>query len=156
MGIARTMENSPRPLFLLHQILQHYALGQVAFSWHPPKRYLSVGRPDGDVWFINLENVFPLLQISMVASFTPLQSTLGIAHGDFRLMCGCSAMETYFMKFPTNNYCADLASRGSMELGSECYNREQRVFTRYALQHLMVPFCELVCSTTFWLSHCCS
>jgi hypothetical protein len=30
----------------------------------------------------------------MAASFTPL----GIVHGDLRLGCGCSAMETHFMK----------------------------------------------------------
>ena len=26
----------------------HYALGQVAFSWHPPNPDLSVGQPDGE------------------------------------------------------------------------------------------------------------
>jgi hypothetical protein len=30
----------------------------------------------------------------MVASFTPLQPTLGIAHADLRLVCSCSAMKT--------------------------------------------------------------
>ena len=47
----------------------------------------------------------------MAVSFTPLQLTLGIAQGDLRL-----AMETYFMKLPTNGYCADVASRGRLEL----------------------------------------
>jgi hypothetical protein len=46
-------------------------------------------------------------------SFTPLQPKLGIAHGDFRLVFGCSAMETHFRKLPTNSYCADVASSGS-------------------------------------------
>jgi hypothetical protein len=46
-------------------------------------------------------------------SFTPLQATLGIAHGDLWLVCGKSAMETHFMKLPMNSYCAGLASRGS-------------------------------------------
>jgi hypothetical protein len=64
--------------------------------------------------------------------FTPLQLTLGIAHGD--LVCGCLAMETHFIKLPTNSYCADVASRGSLELGSECCNRGQTIFTHYALQ----------------------
>ena len=47
------------------------------------------------------------------------------AHGDLRLVSGCSAMETHFMKLPTNSYCADVASRSSLELGSECCNRGQ-------------------------------
>ena len=66
----------------------------------------------------------------MVASFTPLQPMLAIAHGDLRLVCGCLAMETHFMKLPTNSYCADVASRGSLELGIECCNRGQTIFTR--------------------------
>ena len=43
------------------------------------------------------ENTFPLLQSPMAASFTPLQPTLGIAHDDLRIVCGCSAMETHFV-----------------------------------------------------------
>jgi hypothetical protein len=79
----------------------------------------------------------------MAASFTPLQPSLGIAHGDLRLVCGCLAMETLFMKLPTNSYCADVASRGSLEIGSECCKQGQTISTHYALQHLLVPFCEL-------------
>jgi hypothetical protein len=48
---------------------------------------------------------------------------------------GCSAMETHFMMLPTNNYWAEVASRGRLELCSECCNRGQTIFTRYALQH---------------------
>jgi hypothetical protein len=55
----------------------------------------------------------------MAASFTSLQLTLGIAHSDFRLVCGCSAMVTHFMKLLMNSCCAEVASRGSLELGSE-------------------------------------
>ena len=84
----------------------------------------------------------------MAASFTPLQLTLDIAHGDLRLVCGCSAMETHFMKLPMNSYCADVASRGSLELGSECCNRGQTIVTSYVLQHSAVQFCELVWPTT--------
>jgi hypothetical protein len=36
----------------------------------------------------------------MVSSFTPLQTILGIMHGDLRLVCGCSAMETHSIKLP--------------------------------------------------------
>ncbi|KAK6310132.1 hypothetical protein J4Q44_G00200130 [Coregonus suidteri] len=43
-------------------------------------------------------------------------------------------METHFMKLPTNSSCADVASRGSLELVSECCNRGQTIFTHYALQ----------------------
>ena len=43
-------------------------------------------------------------------------------------------METHFM----NSSCADVASSGSLELGSECCNRVQIIFTHYALQHLAV------------------
>jgi hypothetical protein len=34
----------------------------------------------------SLQNVFPLLQVLMAASITPPQPTLGIAHGDLRLL----------------------------------------------------------------------
>jgi hypothetical protein len=68
-------------------------------------------------------------------------------------VCLCSSMETHFMKL---SYCADIASRGSLELCSECCNRGQTMFTHYALQHLAVPFCELVWPTTLRLSRCCS
>jgi hypothetical protein len=33
-------------------------------------------------------------------------------------VCGCSAMETHFMKFPTNSSCSEVASRCSLELDS--------------------------------------
>jgi hypothetical protein len=38
----------------------------------------------------------------VVAGFTPLQLKLGIAYGDPRLVCGCSAMETHFTKILMN------------------------------------------------------
>jgi hypothetical protein len=53
--------------------------------------------------------MFLLLQSPMAVSFTPLQPTLGIVHGDIRLVCGCSAMETHFMKLPINSSCADVS-----------------------------------------------
>jgi hypothetical protein len=109
-GPSLNHETLPAPM--------HYA----AFSRHPPNPDSSVGLPDGEVWFITPENVFPLLQSPMVVSFTPLQLTLGITHGDIRLVCSCSAMETNLMMLPTNSSCADVASRGSLELGSECCN----------------------------------
>ena len=58
----------------------------------------------------------------MAASFTPLQGMLGIAYGALRLEYGCEAIETHFMTLPTNSSCAEVASRGSLELGSECCN----------------------------------
>ena len=95
--------------------------------WHSPNPDSSIGLPDGDVGFTTPENAFPLLQSPMAASFTPLQSTLGITHGDLTFVCRCSAMETHFMKLP-NSSCADVASRGSLELSSECCNRGQTIF----------------------------
>jgi hypothetical protein len=73
------------------------------------------------------------LDWQMVVSFTPLQPMLGIAHGDLRLVWCCSSMETYSMKLPTSSYCADVALRGSLELGSECCNQWQTIFTRYVI-----------------------
>jgi hypothetical protein len=67
----------------------------------------------------SLQIMFPLLQSPKAVSFTPLQSTLGIAHGDLRLVCGCSAMETNLMNLQIDSSCADVASRGSLKLGSE-------------------------------------
>ena len=61
----------------------------------------------------------------MAVSFTPLQLTLGIAHGDLRLVCVCSAMESHSMKLLTNSYCADIASIGSLELGVEFCNQDR-------------------------------
>jgi hypothetical protein len=52
------------------------------FSWLPPNPDSYVGLTDVKAWFITPENVFTLFQSLMVASFTPLQPTLGIAHGD--------------------------------------------------------------------------
>jgi hypothetical protein len=114
----------------------YYALGQVAFSWHLPNSDSSIRLPDGEAWFITPENAFPLLQSPMAVSFTPLQPTLGIAQGVF----GCSAMETHFLKLPINSSCADVASRGSLELGRECCNRGQTIFTH---QSRSVSLCGL-------------
>lgn len=81
----------------------------------------------------------------MVASFTPLQPTLGIVHGDLRLVCGCSTMETNFMKLATNSSCADVASRGSLELCSVVLlhtHTEGRLFLRAsALSGLILLAC---------------
>jgi hypothetical protein len=70
--------------------------------------------------------VIPLRQSPMAASFTSLQPTLGIVHGDLRLVCGCSAMETHFIKLQTRSSCGDVASRGSLELSSGCCNRADK------------------------------
>ena len=59
-----------------------------------------------------------------VLSTTP---TPGIVHGDLRLVCGCLAMETHFMMLPTNSSCADVASRGSLELNFYTPQRSRSV-----------------------------
>uniref|UniRef100_A0A0E9QQB4 Uncharacterized protein n=1 Tax=Anguilla anguilla TaxID=7936 RepID=A0A0E9QQB4_ANGAN len=56
------------------------------------------------------------------------------------LFAVATAMETHFMELPINNSCADIASGGSVEVGSECCNRGQTLLAS-------APFCELV-----WLS----
>lgn len=48
--------------------------------------------------------------------FTSLQTMLGIVHGDLRLVCSCLTMETYFMKLLMLISCADVTSRGTLEL----------------------------------------
>ena len=91
----------------------------------------------------------------MATSFTPLQPTLGmviIGHGELRLVCGCSAMETHFMKLLTNNYCADVASKGRLELGSECCNQGQMIFMLYVLLDSPIPCCEVVWPNTLRLN----
>jgi hypothetical protein len=98
----------------------HYALALVAFFWHPPNPDSSVRLPDAEAWFTTPENAFPLIHSPMAARFTPLQPTLGIAHGDLRLVCSCLAMETHFMKLPTNSSCAGCFQR---QFGTLCCNR---------------------------------
>ena len=88
----------------------------------------------------------------MAASFSPLQQT----HGELRLVCGYLAMETHFKKLQKNCSCADVASKGILELGCECCNRGQAIFIHYALQHSVVLFGELVWPTTLRLSCYCS
>ena len=52
----------------------------------------------------------------------------------------------HFMKLATNSYCADIASRGNLELGSECHNRRQTILrdTRFSTWGcLSVSLCGL-------------
>jgi hypothetical protein len=122
------------------------------FSWHLPNQDSSVKLPESEGRFITPEKKLYCSRVPMAASFTPLQPMLDIAHGDLRLVCGCSAMETHLMKLPANSYCADIATKGSLELGSML----QRTDDFYVLQHSAVLFCELVWHTTSLLSRCCS
>jgi hypothetical protein len=44
----------------------------------------------------------------------------------------------------TNSSCADVASRGSLELGSECFNRGQMIFMRFSTRRCRsVSLCGL-------------
>jgi hypothetical protein len=70
----------------------------------------------------------------MAVSFTPIQPAL-----DVRRVCGCSAMETHFMKLSTNSYRADVASRGSLELGSEGLQPEDTLFHALCASALAIP-----------------
>ena len=66
-----------------------------------------------------------------------------------RLLCGCSVMEIHYRKLLMNSYCADVASRGSLELGSECSNQGQ-IFTHYStLWSHSVSLCGL--PLLFWV-----
>jgi hypothetical protein len=80
------MKNSTRPLFLLHETL-HLALCIQAGSVLLASAKLRFVR-----WAASTQHTFTLLE-SNGRCFTPLQQTLGIAHGDLKLMCGCSAMK---------------------------------------------------------------
>jgi hypothetical protein len=50
------------------------------------------------------------------------------AHGDIRLVCGLSPVETHFMKLPTNSSYADVASRGSLAEAVMSVATEDRLF----------------------------
>jgi hypothetical protein len=72
---------------------------------------------------LSLQRMFPLLAPESNGGKLYNTPVDGIAHGDLRVVRGCLAMETNFVKLQTNSSCADVASRGSIELGSECFNR---------------------------------
>jgi hypothetical protein len=55
------------------------------------------------------------------------------------------------MKHPTNSYCVDVASRGSLEFSSECCNQGQLIFTCDASQQSRSVACN-----TSQLSSCSS
>ena len=114
------MKNSPRPLFLLHQTLQ------LALCIGADSVLLASEKPRLIRWIARWCSV--IRHARECSRVQHLQLTHGTAHGDLRFVCGCSAMETNFTKLPTNSSCADVASRGSLELGS-------------------VLFCELVWPT---------
>ena len=145
-GLAQTIKKSPRPLFLLHQTLQlalYIGPGRVMLASSKPRLVHRTA-----MWWSVIHHsskgIFTAPE-SNGGGFTPLQPILGIAHGGLRLVCSCLAMETHFMKLPTNSYFADVTSTGSLELGSECCNRGQAMFTRYRLQHssLSLSLCGL-------------
>ena len=56
---------------------------------------------------VKCDSSLPLLQSPMTVSFTLLQPTLGIVHGDLRLVCGCHGNP--FHEAPDECSCADVA-----------------------------------------------
>ena len=145
-GPSPNHEKQPRPLSFHPQTLQLalcIGAGSVLLASTKPRFVCRTAR-----WQSVIHHSRERVSTAPESNFTPLQPTLGIEHGDLRLVCGCSAMETHSMKLLTNSSCAEVASRGSLELSSECCNRGQRIFRRYMLQHLPVPFGELVWPTT--------
>jgi hypothetical protein len=140
------MNISPRLLFLLAQTLQ-LALcsraGNVLLASAKRKFILRTAR-----WWSVIHHSRERISTVPESNGGKLYTTPAEAwHCDLRLVCGCSAMETHFIKVSTNSYCADGASRVRLELCSECCNWGQTVFMRYVLQHSAVPFCELVWPT---------
>jgi hypothetical protein len=77
---------------------------------------------------------FHCSRVKKPVRFTPLQPTLGIAHGDLRLVCGCSAMESYFMKF----LLAEAVWNSVVSVATE----DRQIYTHYAFRHSVVPFCD--------------
>jgi hypothetical protein len=61
-----------------------------------------------------------------------------ITHGDLRHV---AARPLKPISWSSRYYCADVASRGSLELGSECCNWGQTIFMLYALQHSVLWAC---------------
>ena len=118
------MKNSPRPIFLLHQTLQLSLCiggGSVLLASAQTQICLS------DSQMVKRDSSLHRMcfHCSRVQWQRALHSSRRLAFRMVRFLCGCSAMESHFMKLPMNSYCADFASRGSLELGSECYNRGQ-------------------------------
>ena len=81
-----------------------YALGKVAFSWHPPNPDLSVKLLDCEAWFITLENTFSLLGVQWRRSLHHCSWCFALHMVIVRLVCGCSDMDTHFMKLPTRGW----------------------------------------------------
>ena len=145
-GLAQTMKNSHRLLFLFHQTLQLalcIGAGSVLLASTKPSFVRLTARWKGD----------SSLQITGFYC-SKVQWQRAHPHSSW-----CLALRMVILgmcvNLPTNSYCADVASRGSLELGSECCNRGQAIFTSCKLQHMAVPFCEFVWPTTLQLSRCC-
>ena len=111
------MKNSHRPLFLLHQTLQLalcIGAGRVLLASTKPRVVCGITS-----WWSVIHHSRERVSTAPTAvSFILLQPTLGIAHGDLRLVRGCSALETHFMKLLMNSYSADVASRVSLEIST--------------------------------------
>ena len=105
------MKSSLRLLFLLHQTLQ-LALcigsGGALLASSKPRFVRRTAR-----WWSVIHHSRECVSTAPESNGSELYTTV---YGGPKLVCGCSAMETHFMKLPTNSYCVDVASRGSSEL----------------------------------------
>ena len=119
-GPSSNHENSPRPLLLLHQTLQLalcIGAGSVLLASTKP-RYVHL-----DCQMVKRDSPLQRMHFhcSRVQWWQALHHSsrhLALSIVDLRFVCGCSAMETHYMKLP-----------GSLELGSECWNRGQTIVT---------------------------
>jgi len=150
------MKNSLRPLFLLHQTLQ-LALciwaGSVLLASAKPTFIRQTAR-----WWSVIPHSRELVCTAPESKGGEIYTTPANAWLSTWWSSPCvwlPAMETHFMKLSMNSACADIASRVSFVLGSECCNWRQTIFPRYVLKHPAVPYCELVWPTTSLLSCCC-
>ncbi|KAJ8015419.1 hypothetical protein DPEC_G00025920 [Dallia pectoralis] len=108
----------------LQKIQVHCSRVQVQCALHHSRRYRSTA-PESrcSVHYTTPEDTGPLLQSPVAVCVTPLQTKLSIVHVDVGLATSCLAMETHFLIHPTHSSCANVVSRGSMELCGERHNR---------------------------------
>ncbi len=93
------------------------AVGQVMFSWYQQNPDSLIRLPNREVWFLTLQNRFPLLQCPVVVCFT-LYPTLSIVLDDVRIACSCSPMDIHSIKLLSQSVSADINTSGSLDLFS--------------------------------------
>jgi hypothetical protein len=150
------MNNSPRPLFVLHQTLQLalcIGAGVLLASANP--RLVRRTARGWSVIHHSREHVFTAPESNSELYTPPDDAWHCIA---FLGLCSAARpWKPISWSSQRNSYWADVASRGSLELSSECDDFDDRWFLRtMRFSTSAVPFCDLVWPTTSRLSCCCS